>query len=233
LERPETTFERSNGLNIRTSRETLEPLSPSSSKGLKQLADFQLLELMPPSLDLSAATITCLPTRTPTPHLTKALPSPLLKWFVSSELLQQCCWAWPVSLFLHPGVGWCDSDLDVEPCSFDCEAPCGMEMADIAVMRYEACARDFPDETIENVECCPNGCYCQTSCESVVCDSNTATPIEDYTIPACVEDDEGGGDFSCVTGTANGEGPPMCSSWNPYSDEDSEELCAIYEACAR
>lgn len=55
----------------------------------------------------------------------------------------------PVSLFLHPGVGWCDSDLDAEPCSFDCAASCYMDEADIAVMCYEACVRDFPDETIE------------------------------------------------------------------------------------
>lgn len=61
-----------------------------------------------------------------------------------------------------------------------------------------------------------------------MCDSNTATPLEDYVIPACVEDDEGeGDDFSCVTSSG-----PGCSSWSPYSDEDSSELCAIYETCA-
>jgi hypothetical protein len=92
------------------------------------------------------------------------------------------------TLYLHEGVGYCDSDLDETPCSFDCEAAIDMEDYDVALMCYDACVEDFPDETIENVDYGHGYCYCQTSCPSMICDSNTATLSEDYYLPPSCTD---------------------------------------------
>jgi hypothetical protein len=129
-------------------------------------------------------------------------------------------------LYLHEGAGWCMSDLDETPCSFDCDASASNYMDDyeIATMCYEACVKDFPDEMIENVEYYPGGCYCQTSCPSMMCGSNTATLSPDYDLPDCTysyqyDDDED--DYTCAS-TCFDEG----------EDFNVEMLCENYSTCA-
>ena len=56
---------------------------------------------------------------------------------------QQTVWAATceraLHLYLNEGVGWCESDLDETPCSFDCDASNSMDDYSVAVMCYEAC----------------------------------------------------------------------------------------------
>ena len=67
-------------------------------------------------------------------------------------------------LALHSGAGWCSSDLDQTPCSFDCSYPYSTQ-AEIAEACYTACTADFPDWNIDNVEYGYSWdvyCYCQS-----------------------------------------------------------------------
>lgn len=131
-------------------------------------------------------------------------------------------------LYLHPDVGWCQSELDETPCSFDCPASFDMDDDEIAEMCYEACVTDYPNEVIENVEYYPGGCYCQTSCPSMECGSNTATLTQDYYLPDCdVEDDyddyddDDDEDYSCLS---------PCVGESEYLTP--QMLCANYTTCA-
>ena len=67
-------------------------------------------------------------------------------------------------LALHSGAGWCSSDLDQTPCSFDCSYPYTTQ-AEMAEACYQACVMDFPDWNIDNVEygfSWEPYCYCQS-----------------------------------------------------------------------
>ena len=67
-------------------------------------------------------------------------------------------------LTMHTGAGWCGSDLDEEPCSFDCSYPYTTQ-AETAEACYQACVMDFPDWNIDNVEYGYSWdvyCYCQS-----------------------------------------------------------------------
>lgn len=132
-------------------------------------------------------------------------------------------------LYLHENAGWCMSDLDETPCSFDCDASYSMDDYDIAKMCYEACIKDFPDEMIENVEYYPGGggCYCQTSCPSMECGSSTATLSENYDLPNC--------DFSYDYSYSYGDDGDeyACASTCFEGGEFSVELlCENYTTCA-